>query len=1093
MDPPASVPAHAAVATSVDAAAASVARNRSRNRQSRTSAHVSTNGTVISPEDSLPMPPSLAASRMTPTVSTASVPSYVKIAPTTGSSNSLRAETSNDLLSAVPPSLTQIMPTAQPQDKSAEYVLVFANAAVTQLHPLRDRSISRRLSVGGSILKNSTASSYMHSARSSPAKGPASGAVATLDSSKLSTVTEAPAKSLSIGQRASTVGTSTASTSNVRRSVAIQIPSASTVPGSNAFSASVTIQPQPPPQTTTQSHRLSISVNPRSLTNSNALPTPAPNHFYNMQQQMLNPNYRPTQPAVSDSPVSVYPSSSPLQMQQQQQILSSQVKMSITPPPQAASPQPNLKLPLSPETTVQYYRDLLTLYELHEVYQYPHVWFAGAMGIDKIGSARRKTGAVGAPPESLTKEDLTGIFNSGYDDSRGDYYVTSHDHIGYRYECISTLGKGSFGQAIKCYDHKTKSIVAVKIIRNKKRFEKQGMVEVKVLDRLRKEDADSTHNLVHMLDSFYFRGHLCIVFELLGINLYEWVKSGGFRGIHMGVLKVFSLQILECLQLLYKIKTVHCDMKPENILLCDSTFLQPQKCDIVPPSSTGLPRSFIDPDFNPRNPLYKIKVIDFGSACYEHEKIYTYVQSRFYRSPEVILGIPYTVAIDMWSFGCILAELLTGYPLFPGENEQEQLACIMELKGVPPEYIIQRGSRRKLFFEGYHPRSFTNSKGKKRKPGSRNISHLLRTTDVVFLDFIERCLDWDPDRRMKPDEALRHEWITGVPAPVPTPASAGSPVGGLSVVTTGTATPDRGRITSPKYSFGEIMSNAANSITGRRREASLSTHNTDKSRDARTKKVQSMAVPDSAAAAIGNSSGGEPSTWKATFSSWRGRIGSISGPATVSKKASENALKKENADQPLPAIPTATAPAMQRAASMRASQALVQAQTDLLQSPQGQAQNNRVSRAITDQQVNAGYAPPNQQTVVASATSTSNNAGFSDRYEQISQLQQQQILALHMKLEGADYIAPSVPSGQTYQPMPNLSSIRISEERGPAAEKSAVPSENVHIDVVGTSSGNARKSPSAASRKSSEGVGRSGSLSSKIGGLVRSMSKKRSK
>ncbi|KAJ3346745.1 Dual specificity tyrosine-phosphorylation-regulated kinase [Entophlyctis luteolus] len=1076
MDLPAPAPARSAAATPVETA--SVARNRSRNRQSRSSAHVSASGAVIPPDDSLPMP------RVTPTVSSTSIPSYVKIAPNTGSSNSLRAETSNDPLSAVPPSLAQIIPAIHSQDKFAE-------------------PVSRRLSVGGNILKNSTTTSYMHSMRSSPSKGPASAAVAPLDASKLATAIEVPTKNISIGHRASTVGISSAATASVRRSVAIQIPATAAGPGSSAFSASVTLQPQPPPQTTMQSHRLSISMNPRSLTNSNALPTPAPNHFYNMQQQMLNPNYRPTQPAVSDSPVSLFPSSSPLQAQVQQQPLpSTQMKSSVTPPPQPVSPQPNLKLPLSPETTVQYYRDLLTPYELHEVYQYPHVWFAGAMGVDKVGSARRKTGAVGAPQESLTKEDLTGIFNSGYDDSRGDYYVTSHDHIGYRYECISILGKGSFGQAIKCYDHKTKSIVAVKIIRNKKRFEKQGMVEVKVLDRLRKEDADNTHNLVHMLDSFYFRGHLCIVFELLGINLYEWVKSGGFRGIHMGVLKVFSSQILECLRLLCKIKTVHCDMKPENILLCDPSFLQPKKCDIVPPSSTGLPRSFIDPDFNPSNHLYDIKVIDFGSACYEHEKIYTYVQSRFYRSPEVIIGIPYTVAIDMWSFGCILAELLTGYPLFPGENEQEQLACIMELKGVPPEYIILRGSRRKLFFDGYQPRSFTNSKGKKRRPGTKSLSHVLRTTDAVFLDFVERCLEWDPDRRMKPDEALRHEWITGVPATMAVPVLAGSPVAGLSAATAGTATPDRGLVTSPKYNLGEIVSTAASSITGRRREASLSTHIGDKSRvtnDARTKKVQSMAVPDSAAAAIANTSGGEPSSWKSTFSSWRGRVGSISGPATVSKKASENNLRK---DDTLPAIPTATAPMMQRNSSIRASQAqaLAQAQADLMhhqqhqQHQQGHTANNRVSRAVTENQVAASYVAAYQQAAIAANASTT-NAGFSDRYEQISQLQQQQILALQMKLEGGDYVAPSGPSGQTYhQPLPNVSTIRISEERVTAAEKSAFTSENAYMDVVGTSSGNARKSPSAGSRKSNEGgIGRNGSLSSKIGGLVRSMSKKRSK
>jgi len=83
---------------------------------------------------------------------------------------------------------------------------------------------------------------------------------------------------------------------------------------------------------------------------------------------------------------------------------------------------------------------------------------------------------------------------------------------------------------------------------------------------------------------------------------------------------------------------VHCDLKPENIML-----KQPNKSGI--------------------------KVIDYGSGCMHNERIYTYIQSRFYRAPEIILGIPYTSAIDMWSFGCILAELYTGFPLFPGESE----------------------------------------------------------------------------------------------------------------------------------------------------------------------------------------------------------------------------------------------------------------------------------------------------------------------------------------------------------------------------------------------------------------------------------------
>jgi dual specificity tyrosine-phosphorylation-regulated kinase 2/3/4 len=85
---------------------------------------------------------------------------------------------------------------------------------------------------------------------------------------------------------------------------------------------------------------------------------------------------------------------------------------------------------------------------------------------------------------------------------------------------------------------------------------------------------------------------------------------------------------------------VNCDLKPENILL-----KKPNKS--------------------------AIKLIDFGSGCFEPEQIYTYIQSRFYRAPEIILGITYTSAIDMWSFGCILYELFTGFPLFAGENENE--------------------------------------------------------------------------------------------------------------------------------------------------------------------------------------------------------------------------------------------------------------------------------------------------------------------------------------------------------------------------------------------------------------------------------------
>jgi dual specificity tyrosine-phosphorylation-regulated kinase 2/3/4 len=180
------------------------------------------------------------------------------------------------------------------------------------------------------------------------------------------------------------------------------------------------------------------------------------------------------------------------------------------------------------------------------------------------------------------------------------------------------------------------------------------------------------------------------------------------------------------------------------------------------------------------------QVIDFGSSCYEHQRVYTYIQSRFYRAPEVILGARYGLPIDMWSFGCILAELLTGYPLFPGEDEGDQLACIIETLGMPPSRLLDNAKRARNFVssQGY-PRYCTLSNnadgtiqlvgGRSRRgkyrgpPGSRNLASaaLHDCEDRAFIDFLCRCLEFDPEVRMTPPEALRHAWLhnrrTGVP------------------------------------------------------------------------------------------------------------------------------------------------------------------------------------------------------------------------------------------------------------------------------------------------------------------------------------------
>jgi dual specificity tyrosine-phosphorylation-regulated kinase 2/3/4 len=143
--------------------------------------------------------------------------------------------------------------------------------------------------------------------------------------------------------------------------------------------------------------------------------------------------------------------------------------------------------------------------------------------------------------------------------------------------------------------------------------------------------------------------------------------------------------------------------------------------------------------------------------------VYTYIQSRFYRSPEVILGMTYGMAIDMWSVGCILAELYTGYPLFPGENEQEQLACIMEVFGPPEKYLVEKSARKKLFFDSNgKPKPVVSSKGKRRRPSTKTLAQALNCGDDAFVDFIAKCMRWSPDARITPEEALQHPFIDDV-------------------------------------------------------------------------------------------------------------------------------------------------------------------------------------------------------------------------------------------------------------------------------------------------------------------------------------------
>lgn len=268
------------------------------------------------------------------------------------------------------------------------------------------------------------------------------------------------------------------------------------------------------------------------------------------------------------------------------------------------------------------------------------------------------------PRRVLTKPS-EGKLNNGYDNEDSDYVLYVNDVLGVqegkKYLVLDIYGLGTFGQVVKCQNLHNKEIVAVKVIKSKPAYLNQLLTEVLILEVINtKVDPHNQHHFLRLKDKFIHRNHLCIVFELLGLNLYELLKQNQFHGLLLKLVQLFAYQMLDSLACLKNHRIIHCDLKPENILLCA-----------------------------PNKPF--IKIIDFGSSCYENQTVYTYLQSRFYRLPEVILGLPYNAAIDMWSLGCIVAELYLGLPLFPGTSEYNQLCRIVNMCGMPPLYMLEMG------------------------------------------------------------------------------------------------------------------------------------------------------------------------------------------------------------------------------------------------------------------------------------------------------------------------------------------------------------------------------------------------------------------
>ncbi|CAN6565395.1 unnamed protein product [Malus baccata var. baccata] len=324
---------------------------------------------------------------------------------------------------------------------------------------------------------------------------------------------------------------------------------------------------------------------------------------------------------------------------------------------------------------------------------------------------------------------------TGFEESK-DFPIVLKTVIASRYYITEYLGSAAFSKVVQAHDLHTGVDVCLKIIKNDKEFFDQSLDEIKLLKFVNKNDPADEHHVLRLYDYFYHQEHLFIVCELLRANLYEFQKftqeSGGEAYFTLRRLQLITRQCLEALDYLHRLGIIHCDLKPENILIKSY-----RRCEI--------------------------KVIDLGSSCFRTDNLSLYVQSRSYRAPEVILGLPYDEKIDMWSLGCILAELCSGEVLFPNDGVVMILARMIGMLGPIDLDMLVKGQETDKYFTNeldlYHINEET-SQLEYIIPEESSLENHLQVTDIGFIDFVKSLLEVNPERRPTAMEALEHPWLS---------------------------------------------------------------------------------------------------------------------------------------------------------------------------------------------------------------------------------------------------------------------------------------------------------------------------------------------
>mmetsp|Transcript_119647 Transcript_119647/g.333937 ORF Transcript_119647/g.333937 Transcript_119647/m.333937 type:complete len:629 (-) Transcript_119647:239-2125(-) len=358
----------------------------------------------------------------------------------------------------------------------------------------------------------------------------------------------------------------------------------------------------------------------------------------------------------------------------------------------------------------------------------------------------------------------TGASADDWNDKEGYYRAQISEVMDGRYRVVESMcGKGVFSNVVKAKDEQDKTLVAIKVMRCNDMMRKAAEKEVELLEKINRADKGNKKNVIRLIRTFNYRGHLCLVFECMWDNLRVALKKyTKDKGMSLRAIRAYTKQLLIGLRHIHRCGILHADVKPDNILITAGHNL--------------------------------VKICDLGSAMELTEIEPTpYLVSRFYRAPEICFGAKYGPQADTFAMGATLFELFTGKILFPGKSNNDMLRHFMELKGKFPHKMIKSGMNWKQHFDenldfkyiDKHPvtrkkitRIITDCSAKRsmldlimhrvgpEKQKSDNKEDQLYVKKAKqFADLLTQMTALDPEKRATPDDLLQHPFVNeGMPA-----------------------------------------------------------------------------------------------------------------------------------------------------------------------------------------------------------------------------------------------------------------------------------------------------------------------------------------